>query len=80
VNPVLPEEVPAVTLARIEGKLDHVIAQGNDHEGRIRVLEAFAQGASDHESRLKVVESRQWPVPSVALVLSLAAVIIPLVR
>lgn len=58
-----PEEVPAITLARIEGKLDHVIAQGSDHERRLRVLEA-----------------RQWPLPSIAALMSVAALIVPFVR
>lgn len=45
------EELPAVTLARIEGKLDLLHAaiqsaqtQGADHETRIRVLEARPVG------------------------------------
>lgn len=57
------QEVPAVTLARIEGKLDHVIA-----------------GHADHERRLRVLEARQWPLPSAAVLLSVASVIIPFVR
>jgi hypothetical protein len=58
-----PDEVLAVTLARIETKLDNAIASGADHERRIRTLEA-----------------RSWPLPSAAVLLSVAAVIIPLVR
>ncbi|MFE0812663.1 hypothetical protein ACFW34_35100 [Streptomyces sp. NPDC058848] len=57
------EQSTAITLARIEGKLDHVILQGSDHERRLRVLEA-----------------RQWPLPSVAALLSVAALIVPFVR
>lgn len=58
-----PDEILAVTLARIETKLDQSIALGSDHERRIRILEA-----------------RQWPLPSVAVLLSVASVIIPFVR
>lgn len=43
----MSEELPAVTLARIEGKLDLINAglvaattRGDDHESRLRVLEA----------------------------------------
>lgn len=43
----MTDELPAVTLARIEGKLDLLNAaiirgesRGDDHEARIRVLEA----------------------------------------
>lgn len=47
----MSEELPAVTLARIEGKLDlinaslaQINARGDDHETRIRVLEARPSG------------------------------------
>lgn len=47
----MSEELPAVTLARIEGKLDLLHAsiqsaqlQGADHEARIRTLEARPAG------------------------------------
>ncbi|MGW7281658.1 hypothetical protein ACWGIV_25845 [Streptomyces sp. NPDC054844] len=75
-----PEEAPAITLARIEGKLDHVIAQSGDHEHRIRALETQASASTDHEPRIKILEARSWPLPSLAILLSVAAVIIPLVR
>lgn len=57
-----PDELLAVTLARIETKLDNAISLGSDHERRIRVLEA-----------------RQWPLPAVACLMSVAAVILPFV-
>ncbi len=58
-----PDEILAVTLARMETKLDNALANQADHERRIRILEA-----------------RQWPLPSAAVLLSVAAVIIPVVR
>lgn len=58
-----PEEVLAVTLARIETKLDQAIRSDDDHERRLRSL-----------------ESQRWPLPSAAVLLSVAAVIIPFVR
>lgn len=36
----LPPSDPSVTLARIEVKLDAALAQGADHETRLRALEA----------------------------------------
>lgn len=59
----VPDELLAVTLARIETKLDNAIA-----------------GQADHERRIRILESRQWPLPSVAVALSVAAAIITLVR
>lgn len=58
-----PDEILAVTLARMETKLDNALHSQADHERRIRSLEA-----------------RSWPLPSAAVLLSVAAVIIPLVR
>ncbi len=40
----------ALVLARLEVKLDQALAQGGDHEARIRKLE----------------DSRRWPAPAVA--------------
>lgn len=57
----MSEELPVVTLARIEGKLDLinaglVVAQtrGDDHEARLRTLEA---SSVDHE-RIRALEAR----------------------
>ncbi len=58
----VPDELLAVTLARIETKLDNAISIDADHERRLRVLEA-----------------RQWPLPSVAVLLSVGSVILSLV-
>lgn len=69
-----PDEVLAVTLARIETKLDHTISSQVDHERREIEIRA------DHERRIRILEARQWPLPSVAVLLSVAAIIIPLVR
>jgi hypothetical protein len=63
-SPIGPsEEILAVTLARIETKLDQAIRSDDDHERRLRHLEA-----------------NRWPLPSAAVLLSVAAVIIPFVR
>lgn len=76
-----PDELLAVTLARIETKLDNAISLGSDHERRIRLLEARHDDKDheDHGRRISSLEAGRWPIPSVALVMSVAAVIIPLV-
>jgi hypothetical protein len=76
----VPDELLAVTLARIETKLDNAIHLGGDHERRLRTLEDQAAESRDHEARVKVLESRVWPLPSMALLVSVAAFILPLVR
>lgn len=35
---------------------------------------------TDHEARLRSLESSRWPLPAVAVLMSVAAVIIPFVR
>lgn len=52
-----------VALARIETKLDAALQTGDDHEKRLRILEAG-----------------RWPLPSLAVLMSVAAFIIPFVR
>lgn len=76
-----PDELLAVTLARIETKLDNAISLGTDHERRLRIVEA-RHDDKDHdalEKRVTTLESGRWPLPSLAVLLSVAAVIIPLV-
>lgn len=58
-----PDEQSAVVLARIETKLDSVLHQAADHEGRIRAL-----------------ESNRWPLPALAGLLSVAALIVPFIK
>lgn len=76
-----PDELLAVTLARIETKLDNAISLGSDHERRIRHLEARHDDADheNHERRIVSLEAGRWPLPSIAVLVSVAAVIIPLV-
>lgn len=38
--PRLPADDPAITLARIEVKVDALLARDEDHENRLRALEA----------------------------------------
>lgn len=62
-TPPQPPEAEAVTLARIEFKLDAAIRNDADHEVRIRAL-----------------ESNRWPLPTLAALVSVGAVIISLFR
>lgn len=75
-----PDELLAVTLARIETKLDNAISLGSDHERRLRHLEAQHDDKDheNHEVRITRLESGRWPLPSIAVLMSVAAVIIPL--
>ncbi|WP_259478883.1 hypothetical protein [Herbiconiux moechotypicola] len=47
----------------MEGKLDTVLTQQQDHEKRIRELEARPSASPDHETRLRAVETKSTVSP-----------------
>lgn len=55
-------------VVRLTGRCDVLIEQQT----------ATRSDVADHESRIRAVERRLWPLPSVALLLSLAALLIGL--
>jgi hypothetical protein len=68
-------------VTRVETKLDG-IGQGltdlgkdvSDHESRLRALESMPK-TSDIEPRVTTLERARWPLPSVAAVCSVAALL-----
>ena len=83
-EPAPPAETTRVVLARLEGKLDVIAVQlsalirtQDDHEARLRALEARpAADSSDHEARLRTIEARPTVSPrqlAAALVTALGA-------
>jgi hypothetical protein len=77
-------------VVRLAGRVDVLIEQQTnthtevqDHENRLRSLEMHStsrERVQDHESRLRSLERSRWPLHSVAVLLSLAAVIMTLVQ
>ncbi len=68
---------------RLTGRVDTLISQHDetrtdlkDHELRIRAIENADKKDHDHEARLKELERNRWPLPSLALLVSLAALIL----
>ena len=59
-----------IVLARMDIKLDHLLADSGDHEVRLRKLEERPIGEPDHERRLRKLEERRWPLPVLATVVS----------
>jgi hypothetical protein len=50
-----------------------------DHETRLRGVEQFSEtvkDVTDHESRLRTLERARWPLPSLAAVVSVAALVL----
>ncbi len=67
----LPPQDSAVTLARIEVKLDNALRQADDHEGRLRALESRNDGMS--QARRTAVSLWVSAAATVAAVVSLLA-------
>jgi hypothetical protein len=76
-----------VMLTRLEVKMDSLretqaAQQGvhSDHEQRLRLIEQFVSGGTDHETRIKSLETGRWPLPSLAALISIAAIIVALIN
>jgi len=55
-------------VVRLTGRVDVLISQQSTTQAEVQ----------DHESRLRVLERARWPLPSAAVLLSIAALIVPL--
>ena len=53
-----------VAIARLETKLDNLSS-------------SLPPQIADHERRLRLLEKRQWPLPSLAVLVSIAAIVAP---
>jgi hypothetical protein len=76
-----------IMMTRLESKMDNVresqAAQNTihtDHEQRLRMIENFVSQGNDHEARIKSLETNRWPLPSLAALISIAAVIIAVIN
>ncbi|QFR02582.1 hypothetical protein F9278_16000 [Streptomyces phaeolivaceus] len=62
-------------VTRVDSKLDALAGQAvqiNDHENRLRSLEAMPK-TTDIEPRVATLERSRWPLPSVAAATALGA-------
>jgi len=72
-----------VMMTRLESKMDGMresqASQNTihtDHEQRLRLIEQFVSQGNDHEARIKSLEANKWPLPSLAALISLAAIVL----
>lgn len=56
-------------VVRLTGRVDVLIEQQSHTQADV----------VDHEARIRTLERARWPLPSLAVLLSLAAVVVPLV-
>lgn len=54
------------------------VAALDDHETRIRTIEGY--GVHDHDARLTSLERARWPLPALAVLVAIAALIVPLMK
>lgn len=57
-------------VVRLTGRVDVLIEQQG----------TTARDVTDHEVRIRAVERRMWPLPSAAVLIALAALVVPLIR
>lgn len=78
------------SIVRLAGRIDVLIEQQSrthtevqDHENRLRSLEqqvVSRKEIGDHEHRLRSLERTRWPLPSVAVVISLGAIVLTVLQ
>lgn len=68
------------SVVRLTGRLDVLIEQHTAMAQDLREHEARADiRHSDHEARLRSLEKARWPLPSLSLVASVAAVVVAII-
>lgn len=76
-QPEQPSQWQALQLlAQLNAKLDVLIAQGTDHETRIRMLERGNAQSDDHEARLTTLEKSRWPLANITAVVAIATLLL----
>lgn len=70
---------------RLTGKMETLISQHDeqradikDHENRIRLIEANLP--KDHEPRIRQLESGRWPLPTLSVMVAVAALVLTFIK
>jgi len=71
-----------VLVERLADRLESTAQNVNDHEQRLRQIEDVRPGPriKDLEERMRLVEARQWPLPTVSVLIALAALGLGLIQ
>lgn len=57
-------------VVRLTGRVDVMIIQHDERKAEVQ----------DHETRIRALESKQWPLPTLSVVLAAAALILSLIK
>ena len=71
-----------VLVERLADRLESTAQSVTDHEQRLRQIEDVRPGPriQDIEARLRAVEARQWPLPTLSVLIALAALGLGLIQ
>lgn len=70
---ITPREIYDAVI-RLTDRVNELIQQGQRMEERLSTVN---DDLLDHEARLRVLERARWPLPAVAIIVSVAAIILP---
>jgi hypothetical protein len=59
---------------------DQVVALRASVDRLSGLTEETARARADHETRIRVLEKSRWPLPAVAVLIALAALIVPVIE
>jgi len=67
-------------VVRLTGRVDVLIEQHNNLQADLQQHEQRADGRhNDHETRLRALERARWPLPSAAVLVSVAALALAII-
>lgn len=75
----LPEGAVIITTADIYRQLLDLTKEVGELKGALQETSKIAKIVEDHETRLRVLERGRWPLPALAVLLSVAALVIQVV-
>lgn len=64
------------SVGEVDRKVSDVSTDNHDHELRLRAIEQVVQTGLDHGVRIAALEKGRWPLPSLAVLVSICAIIV----
>lgn len=78
-DPNIPEGAVVITTADIYRQLLDLTREVGELKGAVQAAAKISKNVEDHESRLRSLEKARWPLPALAILISLAAAIATIV-
>jgi len=71
----LPEGAVVITTADIYRQLLDLTRELGELKGAVQQANTRISAVDDHESRLRAMEKNRWPLPALAILISIAGVV-----